>query len=64
MPRKAKQTAHAELDGLRQQAAGERVKARDIAAQLKAAKAKVEQASASITAGYAAEDARARRSST
>jgi hypothetical protein len=50
------EAAHSELDGLRQQAAAERVKARDVEAQLEAAKAKVEQASADITAGYASED--------
>jgi hypothetical protein len=54
-----RQSAHAELDELRQQAAAERVKARDVEAQLEAAKAKVEQASASIADGYAAEDQRA-----
>jgi hypothetical protein len=37
MPRKTKQTAHAELDELRKQAAGEHVKAHDVAAQLEAA---------------------------
>jgi hypothetical protein len=54
-----RRSAHSELDGLRRQAAAERVKARDVEAQLEAAKAKVEQASADITAGYASEDQRA-----
>lgn len=54
-----KQSAHAELDELRQAAAGERVKQRELGLQLDAAKLEVEQASASIADGYAVEDQRA-----
>jgi hypothetical protein len=57
MPRS--KTAHAQLDELRQAAAGERVKQRDIEAQVQAARAEVEQASAAIADGYAAEDQKA-----
>ena len=59
MPRKAKQTAHAELDKLRQRAVAERVKARDLEVQLEAAKAKVDSASGYIIAAYEDEDERA-----
>lgn len=58
MPR-SKQTAHAELDGLRQGAAAERVKQRTLAAEAEAASLAVERASAAIAHGYAAEDERA-----
>lgn len=54
MPRKP--TAHAQLDQLRQQAAAERVRHRDLQAELEAAELEVEQASHAIAAGYAAED--------
>jgi hypothetical protein len=56
MPRK--QSAHAELDQLRQAAATERVKQRELEVQKDAAKVKVESAGASITEAYAAEDRR------
>jgi chromosome segregation ATPase len=59
MPRKAKQSAHATLDELRQQAAGERVKARELEAELEAAKTEVETASDAIAEAYAAENQRA-----
>jgi hypothetical protein len=59
MPRKSKPTGHAELDELRQEAADERMKQRDLEAQLEANKAKVEQATAAIAAAYASEDERA-----
>jgi hypothetical protein len=48
--------AHAELDELRRHAATERVKARDLNAQLEAAKQKVERVAAAVTDAYAAED--------
>ena len=51
-------TAHARLDLLRQQAAAERVKQRELEAQIDTAKAKVESASAAITEAYASEDNR------
>jgi hypothetical protein len=57
MPRKT--TAHEQLDQLRQNAAAERVRHRDLQAGMEAAKAEVEQASRAITDGYAAEDQRA-----
>jgi hypothetical protein len=53
---KAKRSAHAELDELRQRAAAERVKARDLGAQLEGAKLNVERAAAAVTEAYAAED--------
>jgi hypothetical protein len=56
MPRK--QTAHAELDQLQEQATAERVKARTLGAQLEAAKVEVEDASRAVTDAYAAEDAK------
>ena len=52
MPR-SKPTAHAELDQLRQQAAIERMKARDLEAQLEAAEDQLEDASQAITEGHA-----------
>jgi hypothetical protein len=54
-----KPTAYAQLDRLSQQAAAERVRHRDLAAEFEAAKHAVEQASRAITDGYAAEDERA-----
>jgi len=57
MPKQRK-TAHAELDELRQQATAERVKARNLEAQLEAAKVEVEDASRTVTDAYAAEDAK------
>jgi hypothetical protein len=59
MPRKTNRSAHASLDELRQQAAGERVKARELEAELDAAKAAVETASDAITEAYASEYQRA-----
>jgi hypothetical protein len=59
MPRKTNRSAHAALDELRQHAAGERVKARELEAELEAAKTEVETASDAITEGYAAENQRA-----
>jgi hypothetical protein len=56
---KQRRTAHAALDELRQAAANERMKQRELVAALEAAKAEVEQASAAIADGYAAEDERA-----
>ena len=58
MATKPRKTAHAELDELRQLAAVERIKRRELEAQL-AAEFDVEQHSAAITDGYAAEDQRA-----
>jgi hypothetical protein len=57
MPRKP--TAHATRDQLQQEALVERVKARDIEAELEAAKAEVDAASHAVTDGYAREDERA-----
>lgn len=54
MPRKP--TAHATRDQLRQTAVAERVKARELEAQLDVAKAEVNAASQAITDGYAVED--------
>jgi hypothetical protein len=59
VPRKDQQPAHAALDELRQQAAGERVKARELEAELGAAKAEVKTASGAIAQAYAAENQRA-----
>ena len=59
MATKPSKTAHAQLDELRQHAAAERIKRRDLEAQLAAAELDAEQHSAAITAGYAAEDQRA-----
>jgi hypothetical protein len=59
MPRTAKQSAHAQLDELRQRAAAERVQHRELEAQADAATLEVEQASSAIADGYAAEDQRA-----
>jgi hypothetical protein len=59
MPRKTTQSAHASLDELRQQAAGERVKARELEAELEAVKTDVDAASDAITEAYAAENQRA-----
>jgi hypothetical protein len=55
---KPRKTAHAELDELRQQATAERVKARNLEAQLEAAKVEVEDASRAVTDAYAAEAAK------
>ena len=57
MPRKP--TAHAELDELRQQAATERVRARDLDAQLEAAEDQLEDAAQAIIAGHANDDEKA-----
>jgi hypothetical protein len=57
MPRKP--SGHAQLDQLRQAAAGERVKRRELETELDAAKAAVDQASQEITEAYAAENQRA-----
>jgi hypothetical protein len=59
VPRNAKkQSAHAELDQLRQQAAAERVNERELAVRLEAAKAAVDDAGAAVTEAYAADDAK------
>jgi excisionase family DNA binding protein len=52
---KAKRSAHGELDELRQHAATERVKTRDLDTQLEVAKREVENAAAAVTEAYAAE---------
>jgi hypothetical protein len=59
MATKPRKTAHAELDDLRQLAAAERVKRRDLEAQLAAAELDVEQHSAATRDAYAAEAERA-----
>jgi hypothetical protein len=59
MPRKTNKSAHAALDELRQHAAGERVKTRELEAELEATKAEVETASGAIAEAYAAENQRA-----
>ena len=59
MSRRAKVSAHAELDQLKQAAATERVTHRELQLEAEAAKLEAEQASSAITAGYAAEDQRA-----
>jgi hypothetical protein len=56
MPRKS-QSAHAQRDRLRQEAADERVKAFELDAALEAAKLKAESAAQAVTDAYAAEDA-------
>jgi hypothetical protein len=56
---KQRKSAHAELDELRQRAAAERMKQRDLNVALVSATAKVEEASGAITDGYAADDQRA-----
>jgi hypothetical protein len=53
---KTKQSAHAQLDQLRQQAAGERVNERELAVRLEAAKAAADTAGAAVTEAYAADD--------
>jgi excisionase family DNA binding protein len=63
MPRKAKQSAHAKLDQLRQQAATERVRHRELQAEIQAAEREVERASGAIGDAYAADDERAVTSS-
>jgi hypothetical protein len=55
---KTKQSARAQLDQLRQQAAGERVNERELAVRLEAAKAAVDDAGAAVTEAYAADDAK------
>jgi hypothetical protein len=56
--RRSKQTAHAQLDQLQEQATAERVKARNLEVQLEAAKVEIEDASRAVTDAYAAEDAK------
>lgn len=56
---KARETAHAELDQLRQQAVAERVKARDVEGQLEAAGEAVDRARTQAVEALAAEDATA-----
>jgi hypothetical protein len=56
MTRKATVSAHGELDRLRQQAAAERVAARELQVQLEAAKVAVDDAGAAVTEAYAADD--------
>jgi hypothetical protein len=58
-----KKSAHNVLDQLRQQAAAERVRHRELEAEMQAAKLKVEQVGAAIADGYAADDKRAVSSS-
>jgi hypothetical protein len=58
MARKAQESAHAQLDRLRQQTATERVNERQLAAQLEAAKVAVDDAGAAVTEAYAADDAK------
>jgi hypothetical protein len=53
---KQRKSAHAELYQLRQQAACERMKARDLEAAVEAAKAKVDEASRAVADAYALED--------
>jgi hypothetical protein len=53
---KTKQSAHAQLDQLHQQAAGERVNERELAVRLEAAKAAADTAGAAVTEAYAADD--------
>jgi hypothetical protein len=55
---KQRESAHAELDELRQQAAGERMKGRDLEAALDAAKFKVDEADGAVADAYALEDAK------
>jgi hypothetical protein len=57
--RKTTPSAHATLDQLRQAAAAERVKQRELQAELEAAKGAVDRASDEITEAYAAENQRA-----
>jgi hypothetical protein len=52
-------SAHAELDQLRQHAAGERAKQRDLEVELEAARAEVDQAGVEISEAYAEEHERA-----
>jgi chromosome segregation ATPase len=59
MSAKRKPPAHAQLDQLRQQAAQERTKQRDLQMQLEAAKAEVDRASGEVADAYAAENQRA-----
>jgi transcriptional regulator len=58
MAKPAKQTAHAQLDELRQLAATERKKARDVKSALEAATVRVGEADRAVTAAYALEDAK------
>jgi hypothetical protein len=58
MPKPPSKSAHEQLDQLRRDTADERVKVRDLEAQLETAKLEVEQASRAISAGYAAESQR------
>ena len=57
MPRKP--SAHAQLDQLRQKAAAERMKQRELEAELAAANREAEEASGATTAAYAEDDQRA-----
>ena len=56
MTAKRKPSAHAQLDQLRQAAAAERVSQRELAVQLDAAKAAVDDAGAAVTEAYVADD--------
>ena len=56
MPRKS---AHARLDQLRQAAAHERIRMRDLEGELQASNRRVEEANAAVAAGYASGDERA-----
>lgn len=58
MTRKAKRSAHAELDELRQRGAAECAKARELETGLEAAKMDVETAAAGVTDAYTVEDAK------
>jgi hypothetical protein len=53
---KQRRSAHGELDGLRQDVAHERMKARDAGVALDAAKAKADEADRAVTAAYALEN--------
>jgi hypothetical protein len=58
MVSRAKESAHAQLDQLRQRVAAERHAERELAVQLEAAKVAVDDAGAEVTEAYAAEDAK------
>ena len=58
MAKPPSKSAHQQLDQLRRDAADERVKVRDLEAQLEAAKHEVESAGRAISDGYAAESQR------
>jgi hypothetical protein len=57
----SKQTARAELDGLRQEYAREHARVREFEAEVEAAKAELEEAGRAVTDAYAAEDDKAVR---